>query len=92
VGQEKSVITFDEPARNDQACVGQLTYGDKNKIFTYVRQFIRDFAQAENILHGTLLKVHQSNISTNTALARMKYALINMREMKLEEEINLSAD
>jgi RNA polymerase sigma factor (sigma-70 family) len=58
--QIKSAFTFDEPARDDKASVGQLTYGDRKKIFTYIRRFIRDFAQAEDILQDTLLKVFQS--------------------------------
>jgi RNA polymerase sigma factor (sigma-70 family) len=33
-----------------------------------------------------------ANISINTALGRIKYTLINMRKMKMEEEISLSAD
>jgi RNA polymerase sigma-70 factor (ECF subfamily) len=58
--QKKSAIAIKEPVRDDQTCVGELTCGDKKKIFTYIRRFIRDFAQAEDILQDTLLKVFQS--------------------------------
>lgn len=58
--QKKSSIAIMESSKDDQSCVGQLTYGDKKKIFTYIRRFIRDFAQAEDILQDTLLKVFQS--------------------------------
>jgi len=53
-------ITNMESSKDDLSCVGQLTHGDKKKIFTYIRRFIRDFTQAEDILQDTILKVYQS--------------------------------
>jgi len=58
--QRNSVITNKESLKDEQSCVGELTFGDKKKIFTYIRRFIRDFTQAEDILQETLLKVFQS--------------------------------
>jgi RNA polymerase sigma factor (sigma-70 family) len=58
--EKNSTIPNVEISKDDQSCVGQLTYRDKKKIFTYIRRFIRDFTQAEDILQDTLLKVFQS--------------------------------
>jgi RNA polymerase sigma factor (sigma-70 family) len=57
---KKSTITIREFSKDDQSCVGQLTGGDKKKIFTYIRRFIRDFTQAEDIMQDTLIRVFQS--------------------------------
>jgi RNA polymerase sigma-70 factor (ECF subfamily) len=58
--QKNLTITNIESSKDDQSCVGQLTHGDKKKIFTYIRRFIHDSTQAEDILQDTLLKVFQS--------------------------------
>ena len=54
-----ATITIRESLKDDQSWVGQLTCGDKKKLFTYIRRFIRDFAQAEDILQDTLVRVFQ---------------------------------
>ena len=58
--QENLTVPNIESTKDDQSCVWQLADGDKKKIFTYIRRFIRDFSQAEDILQDTLLKVFQS--------------------------------
>jgi len=54
-----STITIRESSKDDQSWVGQLTCGDKKKLFTYIRRFICDFEQAEDILQDTLVRVFQ---------------------------------
>ena len=57
---KNSTITIRKSLKDDQSCVGQLTGADKKKIFTYIRRFICDFTQAEDIMQDTLIRVFQS--------------------------------
>lgn len=58
--QKKSTNPISESGIDDQLCLGHLTVGDKKKLFTYIRRYIRDFALAEDILQDALLKVFHS--------------------------------
>jgi len=45
---------------NVQSCFEQLISTNKNKVFSYIRGYIRDITLAEDILHDTFIKVFQS--------------------------------
>ena len=46
--------------KGEQSCFEQLMHRHKNKVFTYIRLYIRDLALAEDIFQDTFLKVFQS--------------------------------
>ena len=47
-------------AKEGHISLEHLTHRDKNKIFTYIKHYIRSVAIAEDILQDTFLKVFQS--------------------------------